>query len=68
MLALQRPGNVLRILAAVRQTRPDVVLFNIQFASFGSGKISGALGLTAPRWSRSPDTPPSRCSTTSWRR
>ena len=41
-------NNASRILAAVRQTRPDVVLFNIQFASFGSGKVSGALGLTAP--------------------
>lgn len=42
------PTNALRILAAVRQTRPDVVLFNVQFASFGKGKIAGALGLTAP--------------------
>jgi glycosyltransferase involved in cell wall biosynthesis len=41
-------NNAARIRAAVRQTDPDVVLFNIQFASFGSGKVSGALGLTAP--------------------
>jgi glycosyltransferase involved in cell wall biosynthesis len=42
------PNNALRIRAAVRQTRPDAVLFNIQFASFGKGKVAGALGLTAP--------------------
>jgi len=41
-------NNAPRILAAVRQARPDAVLFNVQFASFGSGKVSGALGLTAP--------------------
>jgi glycosyltransferase involved in cell wall biosynthesis len=29
----------------VRAARPDVVLFNIQFASFGSAKVSAALGL-----------------------
>jgi glycosyltransferase involved in cell wall biosynthesis len=38
----------LRILAAVRRTCPDVVLFNIQFASFGSGRASAALGLLTP--------------------
>lgn len=41
-------NNPLRILAAVRHTRPDVVLFNIQFASFGSGKIAATLGLLTP--------------------
>ncbi len=41
-------NNALRILSAVKETRPDVVLFNIQFASFGSGKIPATLGLTAP--------------------
>lgn len=40
--------NTLRILRTVQQQKPDVVLFNIQFATFGDGKISGALGLTAP--------------------
>jgi len=41
-------NNSLRILRAVRDAKPDVVLFNIQFASFGSGKAAAALGLTAP--------------------
>lgn len=40
--------NALRLLAAVRRVQPDVVLLNIQFASFGRGKIPGALGLMAP--------------------
>jgi glycosyltransferase involved in cell wall biosynthesis len=41
-------GNAGRILRAVRRTRPDVVLFNLQFATFGSGKVSAAAGLLAP--------------------
>ena len=41
-------NNSLRIVKTVRDTKPDVVLFNIQFASFGSGKAAAALGLTAP--------------------
>jgi glycosyltransferase involved in cell wall biosynthesis len=40
--------NALRIQSAVRREAPDAVLFNIQFASFGRGKRSGALGLLAP--------------------
>ncbi len=41
-------SNVARIVSTVRRERPDIVLFNIQFASFGRGKIPGALGLIAP--------------------
>ncbi|RME11524.1 MAG: glycosyltransferase, partial [Ardenticatenia bacterium] len=37
-----------RIMQAVRATRPDVVLFNIQFASFGDRKIPATLGLMTP--------------------
>jgi glycosyltransferase involved in cell wall biosynthesis len=40
--------NPLRILRAVRRTRPDVVLFNIQFASFGSQRIPATIGLLTP--------------------
>lgn len=40
--------NPLRILAAVQETRPDVVLFNIQFASFGDKKVAATLGLMTP--------------------
>jgi glycosyltransferase involved in cell wall biosynthesis len=41
-------NNSIRILRAVRSVRPDVVLFNIQFASFGASKAVAALGLTTP--------------------
>ncbi|MCU0491222.1 MAG: glycosyltransferase [Chloroflexaceae bacterium] len=41
-------GNALRIRRMVRQLQPDALLFNIQFASFGRGKLAGALGLAAP--------------------
>ena len=42
------PNNIFRILKAVRATKPDIVLFNIQFASFGSSKIPATLGLLIP--------------------
>lgn len=41
-------NNATRIVSAVRDTKPDIVYFNIQFASFGSGKVAAALGLTTP--------------------
>jgi glycosyltransferase involved in cell wall biosynthesis len=41
-------NNAFHILRAVRRAKPDVVLFNIQFATFGSGKVSAVLGLLAP--------------------
>ncbi|MCB9082626.1 MAG: glycosyltransferase [Lewinellaceae bacterium] len=37
-----------QILKAVRQSRPDVVLFNIHFLTFGDKKIPAALGLMIP--------------------
>ena len=40
--------NALRITKVVRDVKPDVVMFNLQFASFGNGKAAAALGLTAP--------------------
>ena len=42
------PKNALRILTAVRALKPDVVMFNIQFASFGDGKVAATLGLLCP--------------------
>ncbi|HHY54132.1 MAG TPA: glycosyltransferase [Chloroflexi bacterium] len=42
------PRNAWRIVQAVRQVQPDVVLFNIQFASFGDKKVPVTLGLMAP--------------------
>ena len=41
-------NNPARIVRTVRKLRPDVVLFNIQFASFGAGKVSAAVGLSTP--------------------
>lgn len=40
--------NPLKILAAVRRAKPDVVLYNIQFLTFGDKKIPAALGLLTP--------------------
>ncbi len=41
-------NNILRIRNAVRQVNPDIVLFNIQFASFADKKIPATLGLLTP--------------------
>ena len=40
--------NIFRIRKAVREADPDIVLFNIQFASFGDGKVPATLGLLTP--------------------
>lgn len=40
--------NPMRIRRAVEQVKPDVVLFNMQFATFGDSRVSGAIGLLAP--------------------
>jgi glycosyltransferase involved in cell wall biosynthesis len=37
-----------RILKAAKETKPDAILFNIQFASFGDGKVQAVLGLMTP--------------------
>jgi glycosyltransferase involved in cell wall biosynthesis len=34
-----------RIVRAVRSIKPDIVLFNVQFASFGNSKVAASLGL-----------------------
>lgn len=41
-------NNAPRIQKTVTVLQPDVVLFNIQFASFASTRVAGALGLFAP--------------------
>lgn len=41
-------SNLWRLLRTVQRIKPDVVLFNIQFASFGDRKIPATLGLLAP--------------------
>lgn len=40
--------NAFRIRKAVREVDPDIVLFNIQFASFGDKKVPATLGLLTP--------------------
>ncbi|GGJ70257.1 glycosyltransferase [Deinococcus aquiradiocola] len=51
------PGNALRIAAALRDLKPDAVLYNLQFASFGDRKVPAALGLLAPLVTRLGGTP-----------
>lgn len=46
--AFNKLGNVWRITKAIRKVKPDVVIFNIQFASFGDAKIPATLGLMTP--------------------
>lgn len=46
-----------RIVRAVRRERPDVVFFNLQFATFGDGRVSAALGLLSPALVRLTGTP-----------
>jgi glycosyltransferase involved in cell wall biosynthesis len=41
-------GNLLRIGRAVRKAKPDAVLLNLQFATFGDHRIAGGLGLLTP--------------------
>jgi hypothetical protein len=40
--------NWWRIVRAVRRAKADVVLFNMQFATFGDRKVAAALGLLTP--------------------
>ncbi len=41
--------NLISVIKAVRQTRPDAILFNLQFMKFGDKKIAAALGLLLPK-------------------
>ena len=40
--------NPLRIVRAIRKAKPDAVLFNVQFATFGDKPIPAATGLMSP--------------------
>lgn len=40
--------NVMSVMKAVNQTKPDAILFNLQFMKFGDKKIAAALGLLLP--------------------
>ncbi|MEQ3654974.1 MAG: glycosyltransferase [Dokdonia sp.] len=40
--------NLFSIARAVRQTKPDAILYNLQFMKFGDNKAAAALGLFSP--------------------
>jgi len=46
------PLNAVHLQRALREAKPDVVLYNLQFATFGDRKAAAALGLLAPLLSR----------------
>lgn len=52
-----RLDNVTSIAAAVRRTKPDAVVLNLQFATFGDSRIPGGLGLLLPAVLRSMGVP-----------
>lgn len=41
-------SNILNVTKAINKTKPDAVLFNLQFMKFGDKKIAAALGLMLP--------------------
>jgi glycosyltransferase involved in cell wall biosynthesis len=40
--------NILSVIKAINQTKPDGILFNLQFMKFGDKKVAAALGLALP--------------------
>lgn len=40
--------NIISVVKALKETKPDAVLFNLQFMKFGDKKIPAALGLALP--------------------
>jgi len=40
--------NIFSVTKAINQTKPDAVLFNLQFMKFGDKKVAAALGLMLP--------------------
>lgn len=50
-------GTVVSVLREVRRTRPDAVVFNLQFATFGDTRVAGGLGLLTPWLVRLSGTP-----------
>lgn len=41
-------ANIINVTKAIGQTKPDAVLFNLQFMKFGDKKVAAALGLMLP--------------------
>ncbi len=44
--------NLFTIRKAIKDVQPDVVLYNVQFLSFGDSKIAATLGLLSPAFTR----------------
>ena len=40
--------NIINVTKAINQTKPDAILFNLQFMKFGDKKVAAALGLALP--------------------
>ncbi|GAK98827.1 hypothetical protein JCM19314_2858 [Nonlabens ulvanivorans] len=40
--------NIKNVTAAINETQPDNILFNLQFMKFGDKKVAAALGLMLP--------------------
>ncbi|TKD66567.1 glycosyltransferase [Flavobacterium sp. ASW18X] len=49
--------NILSVAKAIRVTRPDAVLYNLQFMKFGDKKVPAALGLLLPFVSKNMGVP-----------
>ncbi len=45
-------GTPMRIARTLRRLRPDAVIFNAHFSSFGTGRVAAATGLMAPLLAR----------------
>ena len=41
-------SNILNVTKAINKTKPDAILFNLQFMKFGDKKVAAALGLCLP--------------------
>jgi glycosyltransferase involved in cell wall biosynthesis len=50
--SFNQSGNVQRVLKSIRQVQPDIVWFNLGFASFGDKPLPAFLGITLPALSR----------------
>jgi glycosyltransferase involved in cell wall biosynthesis len=52
-----RVGNVVSLPKAIASTRPDAVILNLQFATFGDRRVAGGLGLLIPALLRARKVP-----------
>lgn len=50
-------ANLFTIARAVRRSKPDALLFSIQFATFGDRRLAGGLGLLTPALTKLMGTP-----------